>query len=162
MRIIRKYPNRRLYDTVKSAYITLPDVLQLIRQGEAFEVRDSESGEDITRSILIQIITEQEGGAAPIFTTDMLMRFIKFYDDANQAVFGEFLDRNLKFFNEQQQKLSSQLGGFMATPLQMMKDATDRNLDLWQDMQRRFFENVTTPPPAATTPPRRGRKTKKT
>lgn len=162
MRIIRKYPNRRLYDTVKSAYITLPDVLALIRQGEAFEVRDSESGEDITRAILVQIITEQEGGAAPIFTTDMLMRFIKFYDDANQAVFGEFLDRNLTFFNEQQQKMSSQLEGFMATPLQMMKEAAERNLDLWQDMQRRFFEGVTSPPPSSAKPPRRSRKAKKT
>lgn len=139
-RVIKKYPNRRLYDTEKSAYITVADVLALIRQGEEFQVLDADSGEDITRSVLIQIITEQEAGASPIFTTEMLTRFIRLYDDASQTLFGEFLDRNLKLFAEQQKKFQSQMGDIVGSPLQIMQDLTERNLSIWQDMQQRFLD----------------------
>lgn len=140
-RLIKKYPNRRLYDTEKSGYITLADVHKLIRQGIDCQVVDAESGEDITRTILVQIITEQEGGETPIFTADMLTRFIRVYDDASQDLFGEFLDRNLKVFSEQQKKMQSQiLEGVVGAPLQVMKDMTERNLSLWTDMQNKFFD----------------------
>ena len=140
MRVIKKYPNRRLYDTGKSIYITVADVLKLIRQGEEFQVVDADSGEDITRSILVQIITEQEGGAAPIFTTDMLTRIIRVYDDASQTLFGEFMDRNLKMFSEQQKRFQDQLGNIAGSPLQIMQDLTERNLQIWKDMQQRFLD----------------------
>jgi len=140
MRVIKKYPNRRLYDTEKSVYITVPDVLKLIRQGEEFQVVDADSGEDITRLILVQIITEQEGGATPIFTTDMLTRFIRVYDDTSQELFGEFLDRNLKMFGEQQKRFQDQVGNIVGSPLQIMQDLTERNLAIWTDMQQRFLD----------------------
>ncbi len=149
MRVIKKYPNRRLYDTEKSTYITVADVLKIIRQGEEFQVVDADSGEDITRSILVQIITEQEGGATPIFTTDMLTQFIRVYDDNSQALFGEFLDRNLKMFGEQQKRFQDQLGNIVGSPLQIMQDLTERNLSIWKDMQQQFMDMATgrTPPP---------------
>lgn len=152
VRVIKKYPNRRLYDTEKSAYITVADVLKLIRQGVEFQVVDADSGEDITRSILIQIITEQEAGATPIFTTEMLTRFIRVYDDASQALFGEFLDRNIKMFGEQQKRFQDQMGNIVGSPMQIMKDLTERNLSIWGDMQQRFMDMAmgkTTPSPAA-------------
>lgn len=140
MRVIKKYPNRRLYDTQKSAYITIADVLKIIRSGEDFQVVDAEKGEDITRSVLVQIITEQEGGASPIFTTDMLTRFIRLYDDSSQALFGEFLDKNIKLFAEQQKRFQDQMGNIIGSPLQIMQDLTERNLSIWSDMQSRFMD----------------------
>ena len=140
MRVIKKYPNRRLYDTQKSAYITIADVLKVIRAGEEFQVVDAESGEDITRSVLVQIITEQEGGETPIFTTDMLTRVIRVYDDSSQALFGEFLDKNLRMFAEQQKRFQDQMGNIIGSPLQIMQDLTERNLSIWTDMQSKFMD----------------------
>ena len=140
MRVIKKYSNRRLYDTEKSAYITVADVLKLIREGVEFQVLDADSGEDITRSILVQIITEQEGGAAPIFTTEMLTRFIRVYDDASQALFGEFLDRNLTMFAEQQKRFQDQMGNLVGSPFQIMQDLAEHNMVIWKDMQQRFLD----------------------
>lgn len=142
MRIIKKYPNRRLYDTERSVYITLNEVHQIVRSGEEFKVVDANSGDDITRSVLVQIITEQEGGERPLFSTDMLTKFIRFYDDASQGMFGNFLEQNLTMFTEQQKRFSEQVGGIMAeNPLpKMMQDMAERNMSIWQDMQKSFFD----------------------
>ncbi len=140
MRVIKKYPNRRLYDTEKSSYITLNEVHELVRQGGDFKVVDAGTGEDITRSILIQIIIEQEGGETPIFTTDMLTKFIRFYDDAAHGVFGEFLERNLQIFTEQQKQFQQQMGGLVSPLPRIMQDVAEMNLNLWKDMQQRFFD----------------------
>ncbi len=137
MRVIKKYPNRRLYDTEKSLYITIADVLKLIRDGAEFKVVDADSGEDITRHILVQIIMEQEGGTTPLFTTEMLTGFIRMYDSASQTLFGEFLERNLKLFAEQQKRFQYQMGG---TPLNMIQELTEHNLTIWADMQQRFLD----------------------
>lgn len=156
VRIIKKYPNRRLYDTEKSSYITIADVLKLIRQNVKFQVVDANNGKDITRSTLVQVIMEREGGSAPIFTTDMLTRFIRVYDDTSQALFGEFLDRNLKMFGEQQKILQDQMGDIVNSPINLMQGLTERNLTLWKEMQQRFLDlatckasetTETTPPP---------------
>jgi polyhydroxyalkanoate synthesis repressor PhaR len=145
VRIIKKYPNRRLYDTEKSSYITLHEVLEIIRSGQEFKVVDAVSGDDISRSILVQIIIEQENGESPIFTTDMLTRFIRFYDDAAQNLFGEFLERNMQIFSEQQSRFQKQMvEGMINSPAtRMIQDAAERNLSLWQDMQQRFFDLAT-------------------
>lgn len=146
MRVIKKYPNRRLYDTARSGYITLNEVLQIVRSGEDFKVIDANSGEDITRSVLVQIITEQEAGDRPLFSTEMLTKFIRFYDDAAQDMFGSFLEQNLALFAEQQKRFSQQVGGLMGedNPLpRMMQDMASRNMALWQDMQKSFFDIAT-------------------
>ena len=133
MRVIKKYPNRRLYDTEKSSYITLSEVHTIIRSNQDFKVVDAETGEDITRSILIQIIIDQENGESPIFTTDMLTKFIRFYDDAAQSLFGEFLEKNMQMFTEQQKRFQQQVvEGLIDSPVtRMMQEVTERNLNMW-------------------------------
>ena len=86
VRVLKKYPNRRLYDTRTSSYITLTDVKQMVLGGEAFEVRDAKTGDDLTRSILLQIILEEETGGMPMFTTPMLSQVIRFYGDRKSVV----------------------------------------------------------------------------
>ncbi len=110
-RIIKKYPNRRLYDTSASAYITLADVRQLVMKRTAFVVRDAKSGEDLTRSILLQIILEEESGGEPMFTEDLLANIIRFYGNAMQGAMGQYLEKNFQTFMELQAKLSEQSKG---------------------------------------------------
>ncbi len=104
-RVLKKYPNRRLYDTRSSSYITLADVKQMVLAGEDFEVRDAKTGEDLTRSILLQIILEEESGGVPMFSSSMLSNIIRFYGHAMQGMMGSMLERNLQTFAEMQQQL---------------------------------------------------------
>ena len=107
-RVLRKYPNRRLYDTRASSYITLADVKRMVMAGEAFEVRDAKSGEDLTRSILLQIILEEESGGVPMFSTSVLEQIIRFYGHAMQGMMGSYLEKNLQTFVELQNRLVAQ------------------------------------------------------
>ncbi|WP_298432143.1 polyhydroxyalkanoate synthesis repressor PhaR [Ottowia sp.] len=107
-RVIKKYPNRRLYDTQSSAYITLAEVRQLVMNREHFVVRDAKSGEDLTRSILLQIILEEEAGGAPMFTEAMLANIIRFYGHAMQGFMGTYLEKNIQAFMDIQAKLAEQ------------------------------------------------------
>ena len=110
-RIIKKYPNRRLYDTDSSAYITLADVKHLVMTRSPFVVRDAKTQEDLTRSILLQIILEEEAGGAPMFTEQLLSNIIRFYGHAMQGVMGNYLEKNIQTFMELQAKLSEQSKG---------------------------------------------------
>jgi polyhydroxyalkanoate synthesis repressor PhaR len=110
-RIIKKYPNRRLYDTSSSAYITLADVKQLVMKRTVFAVRDAKNGEDLTRSILLQIILEEESGGQPMFTEDLLANIIRFHGNAMQGAMGQYLEKNFQTFMELQAKLSEQSKG---------------------------------------------------
>jgi polyhydroxyalkanoate synthesis repressor PhaR len=107
-RLIKKYPNRRLYDTRTSSYITLADVKELVLAREEFQVVDAKTGEDLTRSILLQIILEEEAGGAPMFTSDLLSHMIRFYGNATQGMMGKYLENNIKAFTEMQAKLQDQ------------------------------------------------------
>ncbi|MGQ9724817.1 MAG: polyhydroxyalkanoate synthesis repressor PhaR [Tepidimonas sp.] len=108
VRVIKKYPNRRLYDTDSSSYITLSDVKALVMRAEPFVVRDAKTGEDLTRSILLQIILEEETAGVPLFSEKMLANVIRFYGHAMQDFMGSYLERNLQIFMELQQKLAEQ------------------------------------------------------
>jgi len=108
VRLIKKYPNRRLYDTRTSTYITLADVKDLVLQHEVFQVIDAKSGEDLSRSILLQIILEEEAGGAPMFTSDLLAQMIRFYGNAMQGMMGKYLENNIKSFTDMQHKLHEQ------------------------------------------------------
>jgi polyhydroxyalkanoate synthesis repressor PhaR len=107
-RLIKKYPNRRLYDTKTSAYITLSDVKDLVLTTEVFKVVDAKTGEDLTRSILLQIILEEETAGVPLFTTDLLSQMIRFYGHAMQGMLGKYLETNIKSFTDFQKKLQEQ------------------------------------------------------
>ena len=105
-RLIKKYPNRRLYDTQTSTYITLADVKQLVMDTEEFRVVDAKSGEDLTRSILLQIILEEETGGVPMFSGSMLAQIIRFYGHAMQGMMGTYLEKNIQAFIDIQNKLA--------------------------------------------------------
>jgi len=140
-RVIKKYPNRRLYDTAESRYITLADVQKLVRQGVEFRVVDSQSGDDLTRGILIQIIADQESGGSPLFTNEMLARFVRYYDEAVQDVFSSYLDQSLRAFGEQQKFLQQQFTEVLSgRAVRDMAEVAKRNLDLWKEMQEGFLK----------------------
>ncbi|OYQ39997.1 polyhydroxyalkanoate synthesis repressor PhaR [Rhodoferax sp. TH121] len=101
-RVIKKYPNRRLYDTDTSAYITLAEIKQLVMDSEVFSVVDAKSGEDITRSILLQIILEEEANGSPMFTTPVLSHIIRFYGHAMQGMMGGYLEKNMQALMDMQ------------------------------------------------------------
>jgi polyhydroxyalkanoate synthesis repressor PhaR len=107
-RLIKKYPNRRLYDTKTSSYITLADVKQMVLKQEEFQVVDAKSGEDLTRAILLQIILEEESGGLPMFSSDLLSQLIRFYGNAMQGMMGTYLEKNIRAFHDIQKTLQEQ------------------------------------------------------
>jgi polyhydroxyalkanoate synthesis repressor PhaR len=124
-RQIKKYPNRRLYDTKTSTYITLADVKKLVMGGEGFQVVDAKSGEDLTRSILLQVIMEEESAGAPMFSSDILTQFIRSYGNAMQGMLGAYLERNMQLFNEIQKRMQEQSQKLYGEPAKM-------NDELWK------------------------------
>lgn len=111
VRVLKKYPNRRLYDTQTSSYITLADVKQMVLTAQAFVVRDAKTAEDLTRSILLQIILEEETGGVPMFSSQMLAQIIRFYGHAMQGMMGSYLEKNLQTFTDIQSRLAEQSQG---------------------------------------------------
>ncbi len=101
-RVIKKYPNRRLYDTDTSSYITLAEIKQLVMDNETFAVRDAKTGDDLTRSILLQIILEEEANGTPMFTTPVLSHIIRFYGHAMQGFMGGYLEKNMQALMDMQ------------------------------------------------------------
>jgi len=110
-RVIKKYPNRRLYDTETSSYITLTDVRQLVMDNAHFVVVDAKTNDDLTRSILLQIILEEESGGAPMFTEAVLANIIRFYGNAMQSFMGAYLEKNVQGFMDLQVKMAEQSKG---------------------------------------------------
>jgi polyhydroxyalkanoate synthesis repressor PhaR len=108
LRLIKKYPNRRLYDTKTSSYITLADVKQMVLKQEEFQVVDAKSGEDLTRQILLQIILEEESGGVPMFSSELLSQLIRFYGHAMQGLMGTYLEKNIRAFRDIQNALQEQ------------------------------------------------------
>ena len=108
-RIIKKYPNRRLYDTETSTYITLAEVKDLVLQYKDFQVQDAKSGEDLTRAILLQIILEEESGGVPMFSTEMLANIIRYYGHSMQGLMGSYLERSIHAFHEAQKRFQAQV-----------------------------------------------------
>ncbi|MFC4728885.1 polyhydroxyalkanoate synthesis repressor PhaR [Coralloluteibacterium thermophilus] len=146
-RIIKKYPNRRLYDTEISSYITLEDVRQLIVDNEEFEVRDARSGEDLTRPVLLQIIAEHEQDGQPMLSTQVLSQIIRFYGDSLQGFMGSYLERSMQLFLDQQQQFRSQLNTMLGqTPWSMLNQLTERNMDMWKNFQQGLLGTMNTPP----------------
>jgi polyhydroxyalkanoate synthesis repressor PhaR len=124
-RLIKKYPNRRLYDTKTSSYITLADVKQMVHRQEDFQVVDAKSGEELTRAILLQIILEEEStGGLPMFSSDLLSQLIRFYGNAMQGVMGTYLEKNIKAFQDMQKTLQDQSS-------RMYGDNNKASQDLW-------------------------------
>jgi polyhydroxyalkanoate synthesis repressor PhaR len=124
VRLIKKYPNRRLYDTKTSSYITLADVKQMVLKQEEFQVVDAKSGDDLTRQILLQIILEEESAGAPMFSCDLLSQLIRSYGNAMQGMMGGYLERNIRAFQDIQKALQEQ-------SQKMYGDNSRVSQDLW-------------------------------
>jgi polyhydroxyalkanoate synthesis repressor PhaR len=133
VRILKKYPNRRLYDTVQSCFVALEDVKRLVLSGEPFEVHDSKTGEVITRSVLLQIIAEQEADSGSSLLTDEVLRqLIRFYGDSLHGLLREYLERSMAMFMEQQGAFHDHLRSMLSGhPLNMMSRLAQQNLDIW-------------------------------
>lgn len=145
VRIIKKYPNRRLYDTDISRYITLEEIRQLVMQGIKFRVEDKSTGEDISRSILLQVIAEQEEGGNPIFTTEMLQFIIRYYGDPMQTSISRYLELSARLFTEQQHHFTDQLKqmlGQAQSPLLTLRELADRQVPLWRSVRKEFIKNL--------------------
>jgi len=136
-RIIKKYPNRRLYDTEESRYITLADVRRLVLESVAFCVVDQKSGDDITRSILLQVISEQEANGEPIMTEDFLAQMIRAYHRAMPQFIGQYLEQSLGLFLRQQQEVRQRMASMMdLDPMGPVREMTRRNWNRWIDVQQ--------------------------
>nr|pir hypothetical protein 4 - Chromatium vinosum [Allochromatium vinosum] len=132
-RIIKKYPNRRLYDTEVSRYITLADVRDLVMSGQPFRVLDSANDSDITRSILLQImLEEEETGGQPLFSANMLAQIIRFYGGTLQGTFARYLESSLDLFAKQQQEVTKALTD---NPFGTVTRLTQKNVEIWADLQ---------------------------
>lgn len=137
-RIIKKYPNRRLYDTEVSSYVTLDDIKKLVLQNISFQVLDAKTQEDLTNNTLLQIISELEQQGAPIFTSAILQQMIRFYGNPIQSTMSRFLEQSLSLFTEQQKTFQEQMSGILEkTPLSFYKDISEKQMQIWQSL----FEN---------------------
>ena len=153
-RVIKKYPNRRLYDTDTSTYITLAEVKQLVMDSESFVVRDAKTNEDLTRSILLQIILEEEAGGKPMFSEAALANLIRFYGHAAQGFMGTYLEKNVQAFTDIQAKLAEQSktvtpemwAQFMTVqnPLMqgMMGNYVEQSKNMFEKMQEQVQKNT--------------------
>lgn len=149
IRIIKKYPNRRLYDTDRSKYITLEDVKKLAMEGIEFCVKDVKSEEDLTRNILLQIIAEQEHNGEPLFSTQALTQLIRCYGQSYQNVISEYLQNSIDIFTKQQSGFQDTLKESSSqNPFNAMSDLTERNLNLWKEVQDNFFTATKTADPS--------------
>ena len=123
-RVIKKYPNRRLYDTTTSSYITLTEIKHLVMDGQTFAVRDAKTGDDLTRSILLQIILEEESAGAPMFTEAVLANIIRFYGHAMQGYMGSYLESNLQSLMQMQSKMGHQSTNIVSQMQEQMQKQT--------------------------------------
>ncbi|MDE1156724.1 MAG: polyhydroxyalkanoate synthesis repressor PhaR [Neorhizobium sp.] len=160
--VIKKYANRRLYNTGTSTYVTLEDLAKMVKKGEEFTVQDAKSGEDITHAVLTQIIFEQESKTGnTLLPVSFLRQLISFYGDQMQMVVPTFLEHSMKTFTDQQVQMREQmtrafgdtpLGKNLQAPMQMMEDQVRRNTELFRQAMQMFAPfTPPTPAPAATT-----------
>ena len=140
-RIIRKYANRRLYDTEASRHINKEDVRKLIAAGKEVRIVDDGTGDDITRSVLLQLVAEQELGGQPVLSDQMLTQIIRFYDHPMQGMLGSYLQQSFESFLQQQASLQEQMQELITNgPFAVMQDVAKQNLEAWQAMQRAFLD----------------------
>lgn len=155
VRLIKKYPNRRLYDTKTSAYITLSDVKELVLKYEVFKVVDAKTGDDLTRSILLQIILEEETGGVPMFSSELLSGFVRFYGSAMQGMLGRYLENNMKTFVDFQSRLQEQSksvygagdtshlqADFWAQFLNFQQPAMQSMMTAYMDQSKKMFQSM--------------------
>ena len=145
-RVIKKYPNRRLYDTTTSTYITLAEVKQLVMASENLVVRDAKTSEDITRSILLQVIAEQEGGGESLMSRDFLSHVIRSYGSGLQDFVGRYLDESIQLFAKEQRELRDRFKNVVGIdPLETVTQVAQKNYQRWKALQEEVFSRLPRP-----------------
>src|SRR5271166_5276383 len=134
-RLIRKYSNRRLYDTVGSRHVTLDDLRQLIVTGEKIKVIDDKSGDDLTRQVLLQIISEQEQFGSPVLGAELLEMIIRFYGGPMQALLSRYLEQAFTAMVRQQEAMQSEIAKALQTPFAPLTEFARKNFEVWEQMQ---------------------------
>ena len=141
-RVIRKYANRRLYDATASRHVTLEDVRRLIASGEQVQVVDDRSGEDLTRSVLLQIIAEQEQFGSPVLSVQLLEGIIRFYGNPVQDMLSRYLEQSLGAVMRQQRTVQAEMAKAMEAPLAPLAELTRQNMEMWSRMQAQLLAAI--------------------
>jgi polyhydroxyalkanoate synthesis repressor PhaR len=145
-RVIRKYPNRRLYDTVESRYVTLADIRRLVVERVDFVVLDRKTQQDITRSILLQVIAEQEGAGEALMSRDFLSQVIRSYGSGLQDFVGRYLDESIQLFAREQRELRDRFKNVVGIdPLETVTSVAQRNYQRWKALQEEVFSRLPGP-----------------
>ena len=148
-RLIRKYANRRLYDAHDSRHVTLDDLRKLIAGGERIKVVDDKSGEDLTRSILLQIIASQEQFGTPVLSMQLLEAIIRFYGNPIQQMLTTYLERSIGGLLRQQNVMQAEMAKVLETPMAPLAEMTRQNMEMWAKMQASMLSAFSPTPPAA-------------
>ncbi len=156
-RLIRKYANRRLYDAQESRHVTLEDLRRLLTQGQRLKVIDDKSGEDLTRSILLQIIASQEQFGTPVLSTQLLEAIIRFYGNPIQQLLTSYLEQSIGGLLRQQNLMQAEMAKALETPMAPMAEMARQNMEMWAKMQASML-SAFSPPAAAAPPPDKGAK----
>lgn len=149
-RIIRKYANRRLYDATSSRHVTLDDIRKMIAAGNRIKVIDDKNGDDLTRSVLLQIIAAQEQFGTPVLSTQLLEALIRFYGNPIQEMLTKYLEQSIGSLLRQQQSMRAEMAKVLESPMAPMADLARQNMELWAKMQASMLSAFT--PPASPEP----------
>ena len=141
-RIIKKYPNRRLYDSTESRYVTLQDIRRLVVNREDFVVLDKTTNEDVTRGVLLQIIADQEQHGAPVMSQDFLSQIIRSYGSTMQNLVAGYLEQGMKLLLSQHQQARDSLRGTTGMAFGAMTEFAERNMNQWRSMQEQWLQQM--------------------
>jgi polyhydroxyalkanoate synthesis repressor PhaR len=150
-RLIRKYANRRLYDSTDSRHVTLEDIRKLVASGVQVKVIDDKSGEDLTRSVLLQIIAEQEQFGQPVLSIQLLEGIIRFYGNPVQEMLSRYLEQSLGSVLRQQQAVQAEMTKALESPLAPLAELTRQNMEMWARIQASMLSAMSPAAPAAGT-----------
>ncbi len=151
--LIRKYANRRLYDATDSRHVTLDDIRKLIVQGTPVKVVDDRSGEELTRAVMLQIISEQEQFGSPVLSTELLEAIIRFYGNPVQSLLSRYLEQSVGSLLRQQQIMQTEMAKALETPFAPVAELARRNMELWMNMQASMLSSMSPGAPAGAAPP---------
>ena len=151
-RVIKKYANRRLYDSTGSRHVTLDDIRKMIVSGEKVKIVDDKSGEDLTRAVLLQVISEQEQFGTPVLSTELLEGIIRFYGNPVQEMLTRYLEQSVGTITRQQQAMRAEMTKVMENPMAPMAEFTRQNMEQWAKMQASVLSAFSPSKPASTPP----------
>jgi polyhydroxyalkanoate synthesis repressor PhaR len=152
-RVIKKYANRRLYDATGSRHVTLDDIRKMIASGEKVKVVDDKSGDDLTRSVMLQVISEQEQFGTPVLSTELLESIIRFYGNPVQAMLTKYMEQSVGTLARQQQAMQAEMAKVLAAPMAPLAEFTRQNMDQWSKIQASMMSAFVPSKPEGPPPP---------